>query len=421
MTDYKKRLGTAIATVAILANGFAPVAFAGTTIEISGNGAGSDNWANVSQNTTTVVNQTNNANVNNNVTSNASTGGNNANFNTGGNTTISTGNATTNTTVTNVLNSNQAEVNCCQSGNTTVNISGNGAYSDNGVQLNQGTVTAVNQSNNANVNNNVDANAKTGGNDAYKNTGGDVSIVTGNAKSNVSVSTVANVNSARVSSNHGGSNPSASFIISGNGAGSDNYITADLAKTTTVGQSNNANVSNDVDADAKTGGNDANFNTGGDVMIDTGNATVNADVDNSVNFNFADVDCGCVWDVTAKISGNGADASSHHYKHHNHADNIITLNLDSVQAVGQGNNAGLNNDLGDLDAKTGYNGADSNTGTPETDPSIVTGDATVNSGVSNSGNVNVVGDMPTWEWPTMPEVDFSFNFAAMMAFFGMSF
>ena len=48
MTDYKKRLGTAIATVAILANAYSPLAaYAGTTITINGNGANSDNNVNL--------------------------------------------------------------------------------------------------------------------------------------------------------------------------------------------------------------------------------------------------------------------------------------------------------------------------------------------------------------------------------------
>ena len=42
-------------------------------------------------------------------------------------------------------------------------------------------------------------------------------------------------------------------------------------------------------------------------------------------------------------------------------------------------------------------------------------------GVSNSGNVNSVGDLLPWDWPDFPsEWEFSFSFAAMMAFFGMS-
>ena len=105
-------------------------------------------------------------------------------------------------------------------------------------------------------------------------------------------------------------------------------------------------LTNDVDADAKTGENEAEFNTGGDVMIDTGDAKVIAEVDNSVNFNYADVDCGCTWDVTAKIAGNGAEADTHHKRYHqDKGDNIIALNLNSGQAVGQGNDANLQTNL----------------------------------------------------------------------------
>lgn len=211
----------------------------------------------------------------------------------------------------------------------------------------------------------------------------------------------------------GASNPSASFVISGNGAGSDNYITAALANVTSVGQQNAANINNLVDADATTGENDANFNTGGDVLIGTGHATVKTDIDNAVNFNHADVDCGCTWDVLAKISGNGAESHQG-----SEVDNIITLGLNNAQAVAQGNAAGLNNDVDD-NAKTGYNGALSNTGEVDSDPAIVTGDAYNNNSISNSGNVNVVGDMP-FDFPEMPEVEFSFNIAALWAFFGMS-
>jgi hypothetical protein len=411
--NFKTRITTAIATGAVLLNALAPAAFAGTTIEISGNGAGADNWVTLNQSSVQTVNQSNVANVNNNVNADAKTGGNGASFNTGGNVTVATGNATAKANVSNDLNTNVAKVDCCASGNTNVTVSGNGAYSDNGVLLGQSSVTSVAQNNVANVNNNVDADAKTGGNDAYKNTGGDVTIVTGNATADVNVSTSGNVNSAKVGG--GSSNPSATFVISGNGAKSDNYITADLASITSVAQTNVANVYNDVDADAKTGGNNANFNTGGDVLVYTGDAKVEADVDNSVNFNYADVECGCTWDVKAKIEGNGA--GGHHGYYGNNDENIITVNLDTVKVTGQGNLSNLNNKLDDLDAKTGYNDSDSNTGSVEgSDPAIITGDATVDSDVSNSGNVNVVGDFPLG-LPDMPEVDFSFNFAAFLALF----
>jgi hypothetical protein len=416
MTNYKKQIFSVLASGVMLLNVATP-ALASTTIEISGNGAGSENWATVGQSNTTTVSQSNTANVNNTVNADAKTGGNDANFNTGGQVGISTGDAAVKTNIQNNLNSNAASVDCCAAGSTDVKISGNGAYSDNGVVLDASTTTTVNQANTANVNNTVNADAKTGGNTASKNTGGDVLIGTGNAKVESWISTTANVNSATVGGGMpGAGNPSASFVISGNGAGSDNYITAALANLTEVEQENVANINNIVDADATTGENDANFNTGGDVLIGTGHAVVKTDIDNAVNFNHADVDCGCTWDVLAKISGNGADTDHHWW---DEADNIITLELANAQAVGQGNVAELNNTVDDSDAKTGYNEALSNTGEVDSDPAIVTGDAYNSNGISNSGNVNVVGDMP-FDFPDMPEVEFSFNFAALWAFFGMS-
>lgn len=414
MTNFKKQIVSAAAAGAMLFNVAVP-AFASTEIVISGNGAGADSWATVNQVNTTTVSQSNTANVTNNVDADADTGDNDANFNTGGNTVIGTGNATTDVDVNNNLNRNAADVDCCDAGDTKVDISGNGAYSNNGVTLNKLNTNAVGQNNNATVNNNIDTDADTGDNDAYSNTGGDVVIVTGNAKSMVDVSTTANVNSAQIGGGMGGANnPSASFVISGNGAGADNYITAVLANTNAVTQGNNANVTNDVDADADTGDNDANFNTGGDVVIDTGDATVDVDVDNSVNFNHADVDCGCEWDVLAKIAGNGVDT---HYG--DKADNIITLTLASTQAVGQGNTGNLTNDLEYLDADTGDNEANKNTGEANSDPAVVTGNATSNVDVSNSGNVNTVGDFD-FDLPELPEVDFDFNMAVIWAWLGMS-
>jgi len=417
----KTRITTAIATGAVLLNALAPAAFAVTTIEISGNGAGSDNWTTVNQNTTQTVTQNNAAKVTNNVNADAKTGGNDANFNTGGTVVIDTGDAKSKVNIANDLNKNLAEVDCCQPGNTDVTISGNGANSDNGVALGQAITTTVAQNNKAKVVNNVDADATTGYNDALKNTGGDVIVSTGNAVADVDVTTTANVNAAKVGNNGtGGSNPSATFVISGNGAGSDNYITAALTKVNTVAQNNSAYVNNNVDADATTGKNDANFNTGGDVIIATGIAKVMADVNNAVNFNSADIDCGCTWDVKAKIAGNGADEDRGFLDFLFGDKNIIKLDLTSAQIIGQGNRSNLNNQLYDLDAKTGKNDLNSNTGSVEGgDPAILTGDATIESGVSNSGNVNVVGNFLPFELPEMPHFEFSFNFAALWAFFNL--
>lgn len=414
MTNFKKQVFSVLAAGSMVLNTAVP-AFASTTIEISGNGAGSDNAAAVQTVNTTSVSQSNTANVTNSVNTNADTGDNKANYNTGGNVGIQTGDAKATVNVSNDLNKNMAEIDCCGASDTDVKISGNGAYSNNEVGLVNSNTNAISQSNDADVDNDIDVDAETGNNDAGKNTGGDVVIKTGNAKVNVDVNTMANVNSAKIGGGHSATpTPSASFMIVGNGAGSDNKIAAALINATTIGQDNEADIENDVDVDAETGDNEANFNTGGDVVIMTGDSKAEVDVDNAVNFNFADVDCGCEYDILAKIAGNGAEAH-----HGDEVDNYIGLTLENIQAVGQGNDADLDNDVDVDDAETGDNEAGYNTGDPGSDPAIVTGDANSTTSVSNSGNVNTVGDF-SLDLPELPEVDFSFNFAALWAFLGMS-
>ena len=427
MTNFKKQTFSVLAAGAMLLNVASPV-LASTTIEISGNGSGSDNKTVVESTNTTTVNQNNTANVTNNLKTNADTGDNNANYNTGGDVEIKTGNADVTASVSNNLNSNAAEVDCCAANNTDVEISNNGSKSDNYVGLVNTNSTTLNQKNVANVTNDVDVKADTGDNKAGANTGGAVSITTGKAIVDVDVKTVANRNVAKIGSGNSATpTPSASFKIIGNGSGSDNKIEAELTNDTKLNQSNTANIGNEVDVDADTGDNKANYNTGGDVVINSGypgGANVTVDVDNMVNFNAADVDCGCEFDVLAKISGNGAEADDNHHdwwkKWWDKDENYIGLTLDNVQAVNQGNLANLTNDVDVDDAETGDNEASYNTGEANTDPSITTGAAVSDTSVSNSGNTNTLGDL-SFEMPEMPDFEFSFNFAAMMAFFGMSF
>ncbi len=428
MTNLKQQTFSVLAAGAMLLNVATP-ALAGT-YEISGNGSGSDNDIVVESTNTTTVNQNNTANVTNNIKTKADTGDNKANYNTGGNVEISTGNAGVTASVSNNLNSNVAEVDCCAANDTDVTISGNGSKSDNKVGLVNSNTTKVNQKNVANVTNDVDAKADTGDNKAGANTGGDVVITTGKAVVNVDVDTVANSNVARVGSGNSATpTPSASFMIIGNGSGSDNEIAAALTNATTLGQNNTANITNDVDVDADSGDNKANYNTGGDVVITAGypvGAVATVDVDNLVNFNAADVDCGCEFDVTAKISGNGAEADDKNHKNwwskwFDKDQNYIGLTLDNTQTVGQANLANLTNDVDVDDAESGDNEASYNTGEADTDPSITTGAAISDTSVSNEGNSNILGDL-SLEMPEMPSnVEVSFSFAAMMAFFGMSF
>lgn len=392
------KTATGIATVAIVASSFATAAFASTDITISGNGANSDNTANVSTSNSTTVTQTNDANISNNVSVSTNTGGNKANSNTGGDVSVSTGNATSNVGLANTANSNIANVSGCNcNGDVSTTISGNGSKTDNTANVSVGSKTYVTQANEANVKNNVDVNLQTGNNEANKNTGGDVSIETGNAKANdITVQNAVNKNVASVG---GGANGGGTLavVIAGNGADSENEANVGVSSLTTVAQTNDANISNNVDVTAKTGKNKANSNTGGDVSIETGDALANVDVSNMANFNAADVSsCGCLVSGTVKIKDNGADS-----------ENTANVLLGSDSFVSQANEYDCSNHNYGLeifggyhrkscnnvtvDSNTGDNKADKNTQGSISDPSIMTGDAGSDVMVGTTANSNVVG------------------------------
>ncbi len=405
MTNLNKQIFSVIAAGTMVLN-IATPAFAGTTIELSGNGTESDNKAIVNQNSNTTVTQSNVADIKNNVDIKSNTGGNDANSNTGGNVKVETGDATSNVTVKNTVNSNAANVDCCDTGDTNVLISGNGEDSDNFVKLNQNHDTTLTQRNEANVENDVDVDSNTGDNDAEDNTGGDVSIETGDANATVKVGTTANANWARIGGSSNGGSLTAR--ITGNGEDSDNKIKLNNGGDVTLTQWNLADIENDVDVDSDTGYNDANDNTGGDVMIETGDADTDVTVDNMVNFNAADVNCGCLLDdVLAKISGNGEDS-----------DNKIIANLGGDTTATQANEldcAGHHDSCADVDVDgdTGHNDANDNTGEvdADSDPSIETGDADATVKVNNSGNSNAFGvDMDDLDLPDFGGLHFSFSF-----------
>lgn len=416
MNTFKRKVLSVIAAGSMLLN--ATPAFATTTIEISGNGADSTNKAYVDVAQTTTVVQSNNADVYNKVDADADTGGNTASKNTGGEVSIETGDASTDVNVENTLNSNTASINCCDAGDVDVLISGNGANSYNKADLdvNQGKQysTFVDQNNNAEVKNKIYADADTGDNKANKNTGGDVTIKTGDADTSVNVSTTANANWANVGGGQG-QGGTLSMRILDNGADSTNKIYLDFASVVALTQDNYADVYNKVDADADTGDNKANENTGGEVAIETGDATVDVGIDNMVNFNWADVDCGCLFDVLAKVAGNGYNT-----------ENKIKADLTDSLVVFQGNCAESHEDCEIdnkvyADADSGDNKAKKNTGESGSDPSITTGDADTSVDVSNAGNSNVFGSEAPSDWP---EFDFNFNvslsWSQLLALLGMA-
>ena len=403
MNKIVLKLTTAVSTAALLTGSVASVAFGTTTVTVTGNGADSNNTANVSSSNSTNVFQTNDANIQNNVTINANSGNNTANKNTGGNTSVSTGDANVSSSVSNSANSNVASVGCntC-AGSTDVKIAGNGADSTNTAKVDVTNKTGVTQANDANIQNNVTINANSGNNTANKNTGGNTSVSTGAANVTGNVSNDVNQNVAQVG---GGSGGSFSAEISGNGADSSNRLNLDLGNDVQVFQNNEANIKNTVNVDAFSGFNTANKNTGGNTSVSTGDADVTVGVTNKANSNALDLSsCDCAFGGNVKIAGNGADST-----------NTANVTLGSALLATQTNDfscggdewfgflGGSNGNCAGVNVNSGTGGNTANKNTIHgSDPMVRTGDAGGDVAVSTQANSNTLGDLGNISLPNLP-------------------
>lgn len=151
----------------------APGAFA-YDVNVSGNGAFSDNNVSYSQSSRTNVTQSNSSNITNDVSVSNDTGGNSSSFNTGGNSTVQTGDAISRVTISNTGGTNIATLPSCGCNQTggSISVTGNGAFSENRVRANSQNSVSYNQSNYSRFNNYVDVNNTTGNNKGGYNTSG---------------------------------------------------------------------------------------------------------------------------------------------------------------------------------------------------------------------------------------------------------
>lgn len=187
MIDLKRKIAVGLATGAILAQAFAPVAFADINTEIKDNGTNSDNTANVTVNTTVSFTQNNNSYFDNTVDARANTGRNRANGNTNSDVNITTGNADVNVNVTNTGGGNDATINLPTVGNVNTDINHNGNNSTNVANVTKNAGFTGGQQNKCKAKNTVRKKARTGRNRANNNTGGNVDITTGNASAAANV------------------------------------------------------------------------------------------------------------------------------------------------------------------------------------------------------------------------------------------
>jgi len=159
--------------------------------------------------------------------------------------------------------------------------------------------------------------------------------------------------------------------VSGNAEGSTNNVNVNVVENTTVEQTNEADIQNDVDVEADTGNNNANENLG-EVEITTGDIEVDTKILNE-DINQSYVDTGCCSDgLDLNIKENGTNSN-----------NTINYSTQKNTDVSITQTASINNSIYGI-ANTGENKANKNLG----DVSIESGNITVTDKIENTG-INV--------------------------------
>lgn len=424
-----------------------------SSVTNSGNGAGSNSGGSPTSNNSSAIQIDNGANVNNDADFSAVSGDNNSSFNVG-DTSIETGDSNVTGTVINSINETGIGVveynitedqtgdvillipdglfgcsTCGPAGNLSASNVENGNDSTNDAVVNTNNTSITDINNDADIVNSMDFVANTGDNKTSYNVG-DSSITTGDA--NVAANLLNFVNSTvsggvafvvNVFGNLvgdiifpdnipglGGSSLTAANT--GNGAGSTNNagITSNSDSSSNI--NNTADIDTFLNIDANTGGNNINYNTGGDNSIETGDVFINAEILNVANLNLVGGDeplwlllvnnmgawtghivgaltgqnysgseglvftVGDDGEIMAANNGNGANST-----------NTAALAQNNTNSLNIDNNAKITNNI-NIDANTGDNSASFNT---SGDSTIKTGDVNVAASIINFVNSNIIG------------------------------
>lgn len=164
------------------------------------------------------------------------------------------------------------------------------------------------------------------------------------------------------------------LTVTGNGNHADSRIAVSQSQSVGVVQSNETEVNNSIVVMADTGDNSVRGTTGGDVAVETGEASFEVTLDNEVNSNAATVDAGQSADLTeVLIDGNGRDTT-----------NRVTLTETSETGLIQSNEAEFNNEVL-LGGETGENRVRNTTGGEVV---IETGDVLMDVMIENDANGN---------------------------------
>lgn len=263
-------------------------------------------------------------------------------------------------------------------------VSGNGAGSNNEVQVSSVQNTTVTQENTAEINNEVESQSNSGENTASNNQG-DAIIHTGDATSQT------NVLNEGVNTNIAVNNPccnesETAIKIENNGSGSTNTISSQNTQSISSNQINNALINNNITVNANTGYNTASYNNG-NVVIKTGNINSSIKVTNeNINTSIQHLS---VTDKDVKISIHSNAANS--------VNNIFYSNPKSLTSQST-NNSYITNTILSL-LNTGHNNANGNSG----DIYIGTGGILSLIEITNSANNNFLHADCECEKPENPK------------------
>ncbi len=160
--------------------------------------------------------------------------------------------------------------------------------------------------------------------------------------------------------------------VTGNSDGSTNNVNISQSNNNTNSQQNTAQINNNVEVNANTGGNTANENNGGETNITTGDVNASTTIINAgINQSYAENNC-CQGDLAMNISGNGS-GSNNGISYSSNVNNNVSVN----------NNAIITNNVNGY-ANTGYNTANKNSG----DVTINTGSIKVVDTIKNN-SINI--------------------------------
>jgi len=280
-----------------------------SSLVVSGNGAQSSNTGTVTSNNNQSLFQTNDADMMNKIMTNAQTGNNSAGDNTGGNSTVTTGGAGSNIQIGNAANVNTAMMNTMGANTPSVmtgfGIGGNGFGSSNAINATNTNSDTTVQNNTANFSNTIDASTRTGGNNTSDNTGwgffsnsggnGNSGITTGSSFDQFLVSNMANANFANANMSNGTGTVGVSLpsIVGGNGAQSNNSLTANWNNNSSLfqgggqGGGNDATFTNTIHPNSTTGSNNVSGSTGGSSFVTSGQTFATTQMRNEANVNEA--------------------------------------------------------------------------------------------------------------------------------------